>query len=96
VATGGATPRVVSTTSQYERDARRLRKRVKDMAALVRVVDDLRNRRRLAPRHRDHALTGDWKRFRECHVEADWLLIYQLDDANLVLVRTGTHADLFE
>lgn len=44
---------------------------------------------------RDHALTGSWKDHRECHLRPDWLLIYRLEPGRLVLVRTGTHSDLF-
>ena len=43
----------------------------------------------------DHALTGEYKGTRECHIKPDWLLIYELTDEELVLIRTGTHSDLF-
>ena len=49
----------------------------------------------LPRQYKDHPLTGDWKGFRECHIEPDWLLIYKIDSDDLYLVRTGTHADLF-
>lgn len=45
---------------------------------------------------RDHPLRGEFEGYRECHIEPDWLLIYERTDAEIVLVRTGTHADLFE
>ena len=44
----------------------------------------------------DHALSGNWNGYRECHIQANWLLIYKLKDDVIVLVRTGTHSDLFE
>jgi mRNA interferase YafQ len=48
----------------------------------------------------DHALTGDWANHRECHVGGDFLLIYRVDDSSqrgqIVFVRAGTHAELFE
>jgi mRNA interferase YafQ len=44
----------------------------------------------------DHALRAEWSDHRECHVGGDFLLIYRLDDASVVFVRAGTHADLFE
>jgi len=51
----------------------------------------------LPPEYRDHALTGDWRDFRECHVGGDFLLIYQLrGDGALIFTRAGTHAELFE
>jgi len=94
----GPTPLNVVTTSRYEKDAKLARKRGKDMARLIEVADLLRSRRPLEPRHRDHALVGDWKGWRDCHVEPDWILIYRVDEdaGELVLGRTGTHADLFE
>ena len=51
----------------------------------------------LPPEKRDHALTGNYAGFRECHIEPDWLLIYKLFESVLVLElsRTGTHSDLF-
>lgn len=51
----------------------------------------------LDSKYRDHALTGNYKEFRECHIEPDWLLIYRKDTdvLELFLFRTGTHADLF-
>ncbi|WP_407711855.1 type II toxin-antitoxin system YafQ family toxin [Bullifex porci] len=46
---------------------------------------------------RDHALTGDYIGFRECHIQPDWLIVYRIDNDELLifLSRTGTHADLF-
>lgn len=51
----------------------------------------------LISKYKDHALTGNWSGFRECHIEPDWLLIYEIIDDILVLsaARTGTHSDLF-
>jgi mRNA interferase YafQ len=46
-------------------------------------------------RYRPHRLSGNWNRFWECHIEPDWLLIWDEDETALILVRTGTHADLF-
>lgn len=42
------------------------------------------------------ALKGDWKGWRDLHIEPDWLLLYRIDGDTLELVRTGTHADLFD
>lgn len=50
----------------------------------------------LPARFQDHPLSGDWKHFRDCHLESDWLLLYKIDGDNLHLVRTGTHSDLFD
>lgn len=51
----------------------------------------------LDPKHHDHALTGSYTGFRECHIQPDWLLIYYIKKDELIITasRTGTHADLF-
>lgn len=51
---------------------------------------------RLAERHRDHPLRGEWEGHRECHLEPDWLLIYRVEGGVITFERTGTHADLFD
>jgi mRNA interferase YafQ len=88
-------PRVIVTTKAFERDVKRLRKRGKDMERLLTVIEALRLRNPLDPRQRDHALSGDWQGFRDCHVEPDWVLVYRLDDEAVYLTRTGTHSDIF-
>lgn len=50
----------------------------------------------LPPEYLDHALTGEWKEHRECHVGGDFLLIYRIDDNEVVFVRAGTHSELFK
>lgn len=71
-------------------------KRGYDMKKLHGTIETLMQERNLEPGYRDHSLSGEYKDCRECHVEPDWLLIYLLTETELVLVRTGTHADLFE
>jgi mRNA interferase YafQ len=88
-------PRAVITAKAFERDVKRLRKRTVDLEALWVVVEALRLGRPLEARHRDHALTGEWKGFRDCHIQPDWVLIYSVDDEALYLARTGSHSDLF-
>ena len=61
------------------------------------VLQTLIEEKPLHPKHNDHALTGNYAGFRECHILADWLLIYAIDKGNLILTatRTGAHTDLF-
>ena len=87
--------RALRTTGQFERDVKRLKKRGFALEVLWEVVELLRKGDRLPPRHRPHKLTGEWRDFWECHVRPDWLLIWSEQSDALVLVRTGTHADLF-
>ena len=64
---------------------------VKLKAVILLLLDD----KPLEPRHRDHALKGDWVGYRDLHIEPDWLLLYRLTETELMLARTGTHSDLF-
>jgi mRNA interferase YafQ len=81
--------------TQFRRDVKLAQKRGKDMVKLREVILLLMEGRPLPPRFKDHALSGDWKHYRDCHIEPDWLLIYKIDRDDLHLVRTGTHSDLF-
>ena len=83
------------TTKRFERDVRLCKRRGKNLDKLWTVVDLLLAERPPDRRHRSHRLSGEWSRVWECHIEPDWLLIWHLDDDDLVLARTGTHSDLF-
>lgn len=83
------------TRNQFNKDIRLARKRGKDLRKLQRIVDRLQQAQELDFRHRNHRLKGEWVDFWECHIEPDWLLVYQIQEQELVLVRTGSHSDLF-
>lgn len=85
----------LQTTRRFERDLKLAGKRGKDLDKLWTVVERLLAGEHLDPRNRTHRLSGNWFRAWECHIEPDWLLVWRIDDDSLVLVRTGTHADLF-
>jgi mRNA interferase YafQ len=82
-------------TSAFERDLRRVEKRGKDLNKLEAIVDLLQAQNTLPPRCRPHALRGNWLGHWDCHVEPDWLLLYRVTQTELILVRTGSHAELF-
>ena len=84
-------------TSKFKKDYKTIIKRNLDINLLDEVIRILARGEVLPPQHNDHSLSGNWKGFRECHIAPDWLLIYSVEDNNLVLVlsRTGTHSDLF-
>ncbi len=90
---GVLTPRA---TSRFERDVERLARRGIDMEKFKAVIDDLCSRGPLPASYRDHALQGEWRGCRDCHVSGDWIIIYERGETVLTLHRTGTHADLFE
>lgn len=82
-------------TSQFKRDVKRLEKRGKDIGKLKEVLQTLSLGDDLAERYSDHPLVGQYRGVRECHIEPDWLLIYELTESMVILIRTGTHSDLF-
>lgn len=85
-------------TSQFKKDYKKAKKRGLNMAELQSVLDKLCREEKLDSRYRDHALSGDYVGFRECHIRPDWLLVYSIDKGQLILTasRTGTHSDLFD
>ncbi|MCI5141437.1 MAG: type II toxin-antitoxin system YafQ family toxin [Candidatus Electrothrix sp. ATG1] len=82
-------------TRKFERDIKRMRKRGKNMDKIKLIIRSLVAEEPLDPIHRDHRLIGNWKGRRECHIESDWLLIYQYKPGSIIFERTGTHSDLF-
>ena len=87
----------VRFTNQFRKDIRLAKKQGKDPEKLFAVVELLANGETLAPKYRDHELLGDYKGCRECHIEPDWLLIYEINDGLLILMlnRVGSHSELF-
>ena len=83
-------------TKQFERDAKLMKKRWKNIEKLKMIILALLAGESLDGIHRDHKLIGNWKGRRECHIESDWLLIYLSESDRIVFERTGTHSDLFQ
>lgn len=83
-------------TGVFKRDLKRAQKCGCDMTLLLEIVDKLQNGEPLPEKNKDHALTGNWREHRECHITPDWLLVYRIFENTLILslVRTGTHSDL--
>jgi mRNA interferase YafQ len=88
--------RSIQRTSQFKRDVKRMQKRGKVFVELKQVISKLSAGMSLEPRYRDYDLSGQYKGTRECDIEPDWLLIYELTKDEIVLIRTGTHSDLFD
>ncbi len=87
--------RIIRRTTRFRKDFKRMLKRGADERAFMRIVTLLANDEPLPESCRPHMLSGNWHGYRECHIAPDWLLLYELPDGELILVRTGTHADLF-
>ncbi len=87
----------VKPSKRFEKDLRRAEKRGYDITLITTVIKKLANGERLEPKYKDHALIGNYKGCRECHITSDWLLIYQINNNDLILylTRTGTHSDVF-
>ena len=85
------------TTTKFRKDYKRMKKQGKDMSLLKSVINDLISEIVLDEKYQDHPLFGNYIGFRECHIQPDWLLIYTIDNNQLILTasRTGSHSDLF-
>lgn len=81
--------------SQFKKDFKRLRSSGRNVSVMADTILKLQQGESLPEAMRDHLLSSNWKDHRECHLSGDWLLIYQLTDSELVLVRTGSHNELF-
>ena len=85
----------VRYSTKFKKDFKTCLKRRYHMDLLQQAIDILRIPDKLPLKNRDHDLSGDYVGHRECHLGPDWLLIYRQDGNDLLLYRTGTHADLF-
>lgn len=86
----------IQRTALFKRDYKKIQKRGLNVDLLRAVVLKLANDEDLPEKCKDHALTGNWKGYRECHISPDWLLVYRIFDDKLILslTRTGSHSDL--
>ena len=84
-------------TNKIQRKIKLMKKRGKDLDKLTVVLKLLQNGEELPSKYKDHALTGNYIGCRECHIEPDWLLVYEIINEELIilLLTTGSHSDLF-
>ena len=87
----------IKTTKRFDKDLKKLKKRKYDLTLLAQIINKLSDSEILPEKYRDRYLDGDYKRFRECHIQTDWILIYKIEKNILVLtlLRTRTHSGLF-
>jgi len=88
--------RTIIYTSQFKKDFKLIQKQNKDLGKLKTVIAKLAAGEVLEEKFKDHALQGNYAGTRDCHINPDWLLIYAIVGNELRLVRTGSHAELFE
>ena len=89
----------VQYTSRFKKEFKKILKQGKDEKLFLEVLNVIANGEELAEKYRNHKLTNDktFKECYECHIQPDWLLVYKLQDNELVLLlfATGSHNDLF-
>ncbi len=87
----------VRITTKFKKDIKQIKKQGKNLNKLYALVEKIAMGEALDKKYKDHLLSGDYSGFRECHIEPDWLLVYQIDDEEIILLlsRTGSHSDLF-
>ncbi len=85
-------------TTQFKKDLKLCKKRGLNIDLLTEVLKLLEEGKSLPEQYHDHPLSGSFTGCRECHIQPDWLLIYEISDIDLIiyLTRTGTHSDLFK
>lgn len=86
----------VKFTHIFKKKYKQLSKTKQDISVLDKVIEDLKNGKKLDEKYKDHQLLGKFKTFRECHIKPDWLLIYRIQNniLTLTLVDTGSHAEI--
>ncbi len=88
--------RTIRQANSFKRDLKKITKRSKNLEKLYLIVEQLVKGLDLSPRHKAHKLIGNYAEKMECHIEPDWLLIYEVTPELVILYRTGTHSDLFK
>lgn len=88
----------IKYTSRFVKDLEQAKKRGKKLDKLFAVIEKLASGEPLEPKNRVHMLVGEYSGYWECHIEPDWLLVYEKFEDVLVLsmYRTGSHSDLFK
>ncbi len=87
----------IKHTTKFEKDLKMVKKRNYDIGLLTEIIERLANGEELPKKYHDHKLKGNLSHLRECHIQPDWLLMYEIFEGDLILylTRTGTHSDLF-
>ena len=87
----------IVVTNSFKRDLKRIHKQGKNLDHLFEVIDQLSEGMTLDAKYHDHKLSGNYEGKRECHIEPDFLLIYEIQEKDIVLylIRAGSHSELF-
>ena len=88
--------RSLAYSTQFKKDFKKITKLpIPDIVEVGRIISKLQRDEPLEDKHVDHALTGNWHGFRDCHIKPDLVLIYRVDNGTLQLARIGSHSELF-
>ena len=88
----------LQVATAFKKDLKKSKKQGRDIPLLEEIIDNLQKELPLQKKFKDHNLIGNWKGYRECHLEPDWLLIYKVESGKvklLRLARLGSHSELF-
>lgn len=91
---------ILVLSSNFKKQYKKVAKQGKDLDKIDEVIEKLAKMETLEPKYRNHRLVNDkyYKNCMECHIEGDWLLVYQYEEnkLNLLLIATGSHSELFK
>ncbi|MCL2630935.1 MAG: type II toxin-antitoxin system YafQ family toxin [Firmicutes bacterium] len=85
----------IRITNEFKKNYQTAVKRGLDIGLLDNVIKELRQGKKLDKKYKNHTLKGEYNGFQECHIQPDWLLVYDIDENEITLVATGSHSDLF-
>ena len=85
----------VIRTKQFKKDAKRIKKQGKSISFVEEIVNLILENKILDAKYKDHKLKGEYEGCRECHLKGDWLFIYLKNEKELLMIRTGSHSELF-
>ncbi|MDR1905786.1 MAG: type II toxin-antitoxin system YafQ family toxin [Clostridiales bacterium] len=86
----------IEYTNIFEKDLKKIAKQGRDIDFLKSIIQIIANETALDKKHQEHLLKGEYENCSECHIKPDWLLIYYIENETLVLLRTGSHSELFK
>lgn len=85
----------ITYSGQFKKDIAKAKKQKKDIELLKSIIQLLVENKTLPNKLKDHSLKGNWKGYRDLHINPDWVLIYKIDEENIRFERIGTHSELF-
>jgi mRNA interferase YafQ len=84
-------------TKVFRKQYKLMKKQGRDIGKLREVIDMIADEKPLPPKYCDHPIHGEWEGSHDCHIQGDWVLVYEIDEAarTVTFQRTGSHSDLY-